>query len=145
MLAKRALSIAFWSAARLLLISFFYIPIKLALLVLYTAFCPDLICAYLWFLALLEESILSSLFLGLFCSEVFWLRDLLNLLLIYSRDVDLVGCGNDISCIDSSERNTIDLEGASNQENALVKSLEKDNTLSPESTSKKNQNSSGLQ
>ena len=47
-------------------------------------------CPYLGLLALLEESLLTSLLLGLFGGEVLGLCDLLNLLLVDSSEIDLL-------------------------------------------------------
>lgn len=46
--------------------------------------------SYLCLLALLEESLLASLLLGLLGGEVLGLSNLLNLLLVYSGQVDLL-------------------------------------------------------
>lgn len=88
MLAIRALSMAFWSAARLLETSFF------------CASCQPQLCpyippnrapggSYLGLLSLLEESLLASLLLGLLSGEVLGLRDLLDLGGVDTGQVDL--------------------------------------------------------
>jgi hypothetical protein len=94
---------------------------------------------------LLEEGLLASLGLFLVCSEVLWLRDLLNLLRLYTRDVDLVGCGDDVSGVDSSERDAVDLEGPGDEQDTLVEGLEEDDALASESAGQENQNGAGLQ
>lgn len=139
MLAIRALSIAFWSAARLLLISFFCSPC--------VSFIFPLGCesSYLGLLSLLEESLLTSLLLGLLGGEVLGLGDLLNLLLVEAGDVDLVGGGDDVSGVDSSQGDTVDLEGAGDEEDTLVEGLQEDDTLATEAASEEDEDSAGLE
>lgn len=96
-------------------------------------------------LSLLEESLLTGLLLGLLGSEVLGLRDLLDLLLIEAGDVDLVGSGDDVSGVDSAEGNTVDLEGAGDEEDALVKGLQEDDTLATETASEEDEDSAGLE
>ena len=67
MLAMRALSTAFWSAARLLLTSFFCYSVSKSLVAAWTG------SPYLGLLSLLEERLFSGLFLDLLRREVFWL------------------------------------------------------------------------
>lgn len=100
---------------------------------------------YLRRLSLLEERILTSLLLGLFGDKVLWLRDLVDLLLIQAGDVDLVGGGDDVSRVDPSERHTIDLEGACDEENTLVEGLEEDDALATEAARKEDQDGAGLE
>ncbi|KAH3665050.1 hypothetical protein OGATHE_003865 [Ogataea polymorpha] len=50
------------------------------------------------------------------------------------------GGGNDVSGVDSSQRNTVDLEWAGNKKGVVLKVLQVDNPLASESSSKKNQN-----
>lgn len=105
----------------------------------------DFFFTYLGLLALLEESLLASLLLSLLGGEVLWLGDLLNLLLVQTGDIDLEGGGDDISGVDSSQGNAVDLEGTSDEENTLVKSLEENNTLAAEATGEEDQNGTGLE
>lgn len=58
-------------------------------------------------------------------------------------NVDLGGGSNDVSGVDSSERNTVDLEGAGDEQSAVLKRLEEDNSLASESASKENEDSAG--
>lgn len=96
-------------------------------------------------LALLEESILARLLLLLLTDEVLRLGDLLDLLSIYAGNIDLVGCRNDVAGVDSSEGDTVDLEGAGDEENTLVEGLEKNDALAPETTSEKDEDGTGLE
>lgn len=73
------------------------------------------------------------------------MRDLLDLLLIEAGDVDLVGSGDDVSGVDSAEGNTVDLEGAGDEEDALVKGLQEDDTLATETASEEDEDSAGLE
>lgn len=57
----------------------------------------------------------------------------------------MVGSGDDVSRIDSSQRDTVDLEGAGNEEDALIESLEENDALASESTSEENEDSAGLE
>jgi len=100
--------------------------------------------SYLGLLSLLEESLLTSLLLGLLGGEVLGLRDLLNLLLVEARDVDLVRGSDDVSGVDSSERDTVDLEGAGDEEDTLVEGLQEDDTLATEAASEEDEDSTGL-
>jgi len=101
--------------------------------------------SYLWLLSLLEEGLLTSLVLDLVTNEVLSLGDLVNLRGVDSADINLLGCGNDVAGVDSSERDTVDLEGTSDQEDTLVKGLEEDNTLAAETASEEDQDGTGLE
>lgn len=99
---------------------------------------------YLGLLSLLEEGLFASLILGLLGGEVLGLGDLLDLGLVQTGDVHLVGGGDDVSGVDSSQRNAVDLEGAGDEEDTLVEGLEEDDALATEATSKDNQDGTGL-
>lgn len=96
-------------------------------------------------LSLLEESLLTSLLLGLLSGEVLGLRDLLDLLLVETGDVDLVGGSDDVSGVNSSQRNTVDLEGAGDEEDTLVEGLQENDTLATEAASEEDEDSAGLE
>lgn len=100
---------------------------------------PPLMLSYLWLLALSEECFLTLLLLTSFPSKVGWLRNLVNLLLVNARDVDLVGCRNDVAGVDSSERNAVNLEWAGNEKDTLGKVLQEDDTLAAEATSEEDE------
>lgn len=102
------------------------------------------IVAYLGLLSLLEESLLTSLLLGLLGGEVLGLRNLLNLLLVQTRDVDLVRGGDDVSGVDPSQGNAVDLEGTSDEEDTLVEGLQENDALATESTSEEDEDGTGL-
>lgn len=52
-------------------------------------------------------------------------------------------CGNDIAGVDSSERNAVDFEWTSDEENSLLECLEEDDTLAAESTSEEYEDGTG--
>jgi len=83
-----------------------------------------LVLLLLWLLGLLEVSIIE---LG-------------N---INTSDVNLGGCGNHVSLVNSLDWDTIDLVWSGDQEETRRKLLQENNTLSTETTGKKNDNSSG--
>jgi len=68
---------------------------------------------------LLEELLLSLLLITLLSRKVLVTSDLINLLRINTRQIDFLGCGDNVAGIDSSQRNTIDLERTSNEKDAL--------------------------
>ncbi len=156
MLASSALSTAFWSAARELLICFFCssarrVRVPSPFLFAETAGAPrdprgesGGRQAHLWLLALLEESLLASLVLGLLAGEVLGLRDLVDLLRVDALQVHLLRRRNDISRVDSPERHAVDLEGAGNEQDALVEGLEEDDALAPEAAGQQDQDRAGL-
>lgn len=73
------------------------------------------------------------------------MRDLLNLLLVEARDVDLVGCGDDVAGVDATEGDAVDLEGAGDEEDTLVEGLQEDDALATEATSEQDQDGAGLE
>ena len=101
--------------------------------------------SYLGLLSLLEESLLAGLLLGLLRGEVLGPGDLLNLGLVDASQVDLERGGDDVSRVDAAERDTVDLEGAGNEEDTLVEVLEEDDALAAEPTSEQNQDGAGLE
>lgn len=100
---------------------------------------------YLWLLSLLEESLLTSLLLGLLSDEVLGLSDLLDLLVVDSGQVNLLGCGDDVSGVDPAQRHTVDLEGAGDEEDTLVEVLQEDDALATEAASEEDQDGAGLE
>lgn len=101
--------------------------------------------SYLRLLALLEESLLAGLLLGLLGGEVLWLRDLVNLLLVEAGDVDLVGGGDNVASVDAAQGNAVDLERSGDEENTLVEGLEEDNALAAETAGEEDQDGTGLE
>ncbi len=101
--------------------------------------------SYLCLLSLLEESLLAGLLLGLLASEVLGGSGLGDLVLGDTSQVDLDGSGDDVSGVDAAEGDTVDLEGAGDEQNALVEGLEQDNALATESAGEKDQDSAGLE
>ena len=57
--------------------------------------------------------------------------------------VNLGGGGNNVCLTDSTERNTVDPERSADEEQSALQLLEEDNPLTPESSSQKDQDSSG--
>lgn len=103
------------------------------------------VISYLWLLSLLEESLLASLLLGLLANEVLGLSNLIDLLGIDASQVDLLGGGDDVASVDPPQRNTVDLEGAGDEEDTLVEGLEEDDALATETTSEQDQDRAGLE
>lgn len=98
---------------------------------------------YLWFLALLEERLLARLLGDLVAGEVAGAGDLLNNLRVHTAHIDNSLGRDDISGVYSSERDSINLEGTGNEENALVEGLEENDTLAAEATSEEDENGAG--
>lgn len=99
-----------------------------------------------WCLALLEESLLGALLVGLLVpGEVLLARDLGN-----GGGVDAVdwdgGLGGDhVAGVDAAERDTVDLKWASNEQDTLLKSLEEDHTLATETASEQDEDGAGCE
>lgn len=105
----------------------------------------DVSRSYLWLLSLLEESLLASLLLGLLSDEVLGLSDLLDLLLVNSGQVNLLGCGDHVSGVDPAQGHTVDLEGTGDEEDTLVEVLQEDDALATEAASEEDQDGTGLE
>ena len=101
--------------------------------------------SYLRLLALLEEGLLTGLLLSLLPGEVGGLGDLVDLALVETVQVNLVGGSDDVSRIDPSQGDTVDLEGAGNEEDTLVEGLEEDDALASESAGEENEDGAGLE
>lgn len=99
--------------------------------------------SYLWLLALLEESLLALLVVGLLLGEVLVRGHLLELGRVNAGNVNLLGGSDHVAGVDSSERNTVDLEGTGDKENSLREGLEENDTLATETTSEEDQDSTG--
>jgi hypothetical protein len=100
---------------------------------------------HLGLLALLEESLLGLLLSLLLLGEVVGGRDLLQSLGIDTGNVDALGGGDHVAGVDPADGNTVDLEGAGDEENTLVEVLEEDDTLATEAASEEDQNGTGLE
>ena len=83
------------------------------------------------------------LLLGLFGSLLPLEKGVLNLGSINSLKVNFSGGSDDILLVYALKRNTIDLVGSSHEEESRLELLESNDSLSSESSSKKNDNSSG--
>lgn len=94
---------------------------------------------------MLEESLLSLLLSALAGGEISGLRDLLQSLLVKAGQLDGCAGGNDISGIDSSEWDTVELVGTGNEEDTLWEVLEEDNTLATETASEEDEDSARLE
>lgn len=103
------------------------------------------VISYLWLLALLEESFLWCLLFWLLSSKVLWVWDFLDLGLVDTGQIDLGGCGDNVTSVNSADGDTVDLEWAGHEENTLVKSLQEDDTLATETTSEEDQDFSGFE
>lgn len=99
--------------------------------------------SYLWLLALLEELGLAGLLVGRLTGEVLLIGDLLDLLGVNTRDINLVGCGDNVAGVDAADGDTVDLEWASDEENTLVEGVQEDDTLATEATSEENEDGAG--
>ena len=137
-----ALSMAFWSAARLLDGCFFCsVRQECVLNARFLAYNK----AHLWLLALLEELLLSLLLVGLLPSKVLLRGNLVNLRLVDTSQINLLGCGDHVAGVNSSKWYTVDLEGAGDQEDTLWKVLQEDDALAAETTSKEDEHGAGSQ
>lgn len=90
-----------------------------------------------WAGGLLKESSLRLLFSGwLLSSEV------CDVVLggVDTRDGNLGGGGNDVTRVDSSQWNTVNLEWTRNQQGTVLERLQVDDSLTSESTGQQNQN-----
>lgn len=100
---------------------------------------------YLRLLALLEESLLAGLLGLLLPRKVLVVANLLERLAVEPADVNL-GLGRDhVSCVDSSERDAVDLEGAGDQQETLCEGLEEHDALAAEAASQEDEDGAGLQ
>jgi len=100
--------------------------------------------SHLWLLALLEESLLALLLVRLLPGKVLVTTDLLHRRVVNTADIDLCPGSNDVAGVDTSERNTVDLEWTSDEEDTLRQVLEEDDTLAAETTSEENEDGTGL-
>jgi hypothetical protein len=103
------------------------------------------IATYLGLLSLLEEGLLGLLLGLLLLGEVAGGGDLLDDGAVNTADVDAGAGGNDVAGVHPSEGDTVDLEGAGNEENTLVEVLEENDTLATEATGEEDQDSTGLE
>lgn len=101
--------------------------------------------SYLGLLALLEEGLLAVLLGLLLPGKVRLAADLVEDGRFNAGDVDGCPGGDHVTGVDTSERDTVDLERTSDEENTLVKSLEEDNTLAAEATGEENEDGTGLE
>ena len=99
--------------------------------------------SYLWLLALLEELGLAGLLLGSLTSEVLLAGDFLDLLGVDTRDINLVGCGDNVAGVDAANWDTVDLEWTGDEENTLVEVVQEDDALATEAASEENENGAG--
>lgn len=99
--------------------------------------------SYLWLLALLEESLLSLLLVTLLPSKVLITSNLINLLLVNTSQINLLGCSDNVTGVDAAEGNTVDLERAGNEENTLAEVLQEDDALAAEATSEEDEDGTG--
>lgn len=97
-------------------------------------------------LALLEESLLGALLVGLLVAgEVVDVGDLLEGLAVEAVDGDGGAGGDHVAGVDATERDTVDLEGTGDQEDTLVEGLKENDTLAAETTSEEDEDGTGLE
>ena len=97
-------------------------------------------------LALLEESLLGALLVGLLVAgEVVGVGDLLEGLAVKTVDGDGGAGGDHVAGVDATERDTVDLEGTGDQEDTLVEGLEENDALATEAASEEDEDSAGLE
>lgn len=89
-----------------------------------------------------EELLLGSRRLGLLLSSKVGNVELGS---INGRDINLGGSGDHISGVDSSNGDTVNLEGARDQQSVVLQRLQVNNSLASESASKDDQNSTGYE
>lgn len=100
---------------------------------------------HLGLLALLEESLLGLLLSLLLLGEVVGSGDLLEGLGVDTGDVEALGGGDHVAGVDAADGDTVDLEGAGDEENTLVEVLEENDALATETTSEEDQDGTGLE
>jgi len=89
----------------------------------------------LWLLSLLEKCLLTSLLLALLAGKVSGRSYLIDLGLINTGEINLLGSGDNIAGVNSAKRNTVNLEWTSDEENTLFNVLQENDTLSAETAS----------
>ena len=94
-------------------------------------------------LALLEESLLSSLLGRLVLGEVASLASLLHDGLVNTRNLHLGRGRNDVAGVYPSEGNAVDFERTGNEEDTLLEVLEDDDTLATEAASEEDDDGTG--
>ena len=99
---------------------------------------------HLWLLSLLEECLLSLFLIFLLSRKVLFAANFVHDFGVDTRKVDFCAGCNHISRVDPPKWYSIDFEWAGNEKNALIESLEEDYTLSTETTSKENEDSTRL-
>jgi hypothetical protein len=68
---------------------------------------------------LFEELLLSRLLVTLLSRKVLVTSNLINLLRINTRQINFLGGGDNVTGVDSSQRNAVDLKGTGNEQDAL--------------------------
>lgn len=100
---------------------------------------------YLGLLSLLEEGLLAlRLAVLLVLGEVALLADLVDDLGVNAGKVDLLAGRDHIASVHPSEGNAVGLEGACDEQNALVKVSKEDDALAAETASEEDENGAGL-
>lgn len=92
---------------------------------------------------MLEECFLAGLLLGLFANKVLVCSYFIDLCLINTSEIDLLGSSDNIAGVDSAKRNTVDFEWTSDEENTLGDVLQEDDTLTTETTSEEDKDGTG--
>lgn len=84
---------------------------------------------------LLSGGILRLLFFGKVSN--------VELFSVNRADVDASRCGNNVAGVNTSERNTVNLERSGNEKSVILKTLKEDDSLTTETASQDDQDSSG--
>lgn len=109
------------------------------LLVFYPLGVGLLLCGCL---AVLEEVVFALAVLLLACPVLVFAYACDNLL-VETSDVDNGGSSDDVAVVDTTERHTVRLEGAGDEENALFELAQKHDALATESTRKEDEDGAG--
>ena len=96
--------------------------------------------------SLLHERILALLLPALLLpSKIFRACDLVQGLLVKAANVNFRRGGNDISCVDSSDRHAIDFKGTGYEQYAFLQVLEEYDSFAAESAGEEDEDSTRLQ
>lgn len=96
----------------------------------------------LWGLAVLEEALFS---LFLLARPVLVLADAVDDLLIDSSNIDESGCGDHIAVVYAADGNAIGLEGAGDEEHALLELAKQNHALTAEAAREEDENGAGCE
>lgn len=95
-------------------------------------------------LAVLEEVVLAFA-LYLLARPVLVLAHALDDVGVHARNVNDGRCGDHVAVVDAAQRNAIALEGAGDEENALLELAQEDDALASESAGEEDQDGAGCE